>query len=104
MNKKALLDKIAEQIGSAGIQKKEIELVFNSLIDVILKTLKNKEDIKILGFITFKSVFKKPRIVVNPRDGKRIQTPGKYVVKLCGGSDIKTLHEEPKKADKPKKK
>ena len=50
MNKAQLISKIAED---AGMQKKEIEKVINSFVNVVTDTLKSGEKIQMVGFGTF---------------------------------------------------
>lgn len=86
MNKKDLVDAIAEKLGT---QKKETEKFLNSFIDVVSNSLEKEEEIKIMGFGTFKVQQRAEREGVNPQTKERITIPATKVPKFSAGKELK---------------
>ena len=88
MNKAEFVKAVAEK---AGIIKKDAAMVIDAVLEVIEETLKKGEEIKIVGFGTFKVVTRKERKGRNPRTGEEIVIPAAKVVKFYPGAKLKKL-------------
>jgi len=78
MNKSDLIGQVAVLTSK---DKKDVELIFNTIINRIKETVK-VEDVKIAGFGTFKTEIRKERQGVNPKTLEKITIPEKTVVKF----------------------
>lgn len=88
MNKQELIDQIAK---STGLSKSTCEAVINEALDVIKKTVKKGEDVKLVGFGTFTRTRRKARVGRNPQTGKEIKIPATFAPKFRPGSEFKNL-------------
>ncbi|CAO5675182.1 MAG: DNA-binding protein HRL53 [Holosporales bacterium] len=82
MNKSELVDAIAK---ATDMKKVDIEPVVDALFDAIVNALKNKEEVRILGFGTFSTVLTKATTARNPRTGEKIDVPAKNKIKFRPG-------------------
>jgi len=86
MNKAELIKAIAKK---AEVTQAVAEKCLNAFIDVITETLKDKkEEVKLVGFGTFKVVKRAARKGKNPRTGETIEIPAKEVVKFSPGKEL----------------
>jgi len=86
MNKAELVKAIAKK---AEVTQAVAEKCLNAFIDVVAETLKDKEEeIRLIGFGTFKVVKRAERKGKNPRTGETIKIPAKKVVKFVPGKDL----------------
>ena len=88
MNKAELIEKIAE---TANTTKAETERLLDTTLDVIRKTVKKGDDVKIVGFGTFTKAKRKARNGRNPQTGKTIKIPATWYPKFRAGSEFKAL-------------
>jgi DNA-binding protein HU-beta len=65
-----------------GLKKKEVENVMQALQNLILKTLKKENKIKLDGLGVFQLKDRKARLARNPRTGEMVQVAAKRVVKF----------------------
>ena len=72
MNKSELIDLVAFQ---AGFTKKDTELLINSCLDVISKTLASGENVQLSGFGTFEVKVREPRMGRNPHTKEPVEIP-----------------------------
>lgn len=78
MTKAELIEKIAED---AGIPKTTAKIAFDSAIDSIKKGLKKKNSrVTLVGFGTFKNVYRKTRMGRNPQTGEKIKIKGRNAI------------------------
>jgi len=70
MNKSELIDAAAEK---AGLTKADTERAFKAFIETITSTLKNGDQVTLIGFGTFLVRERKARQGRNPRTGETIQ-------------------------------
>ena len=85
MNKGELVKAVAEEV---NIPVKTAEKVLNAFFEKVTKTLKNKEEIRLAGFGTFKIVERKERKGKNPKTGEMITIPAKKKVKFVPGKNL----------------
>ena len=86
MNKKELARKIAE---ASGIKIKDAENIITLTTEAIADTLKEGEDVSILGFGTFAVVEKPEREGMNPLTKQTIIIPAKKVIKFKPSTALK---------------
>ncbi|NPA50398.1 MAG: HU family DNA-binding protein [Epsilonproteobacteria bacterium] len=87
--KKSVL--IAEVAKKTGLPKKETELVVNTMLDIIVDTLKKKEPVSFLGFGSFEPVKKNPRDIYIPGTTKKVHVEAKYGVRFKPGKTLKEI-------------
>ena len=74
MTKAELIEKIAND---AGIPKSTAKIAFDSALDSIKNGLKKKNSkVTLVGFGTFKNVYRKTRMGRNPQTGEKNQNQG----------------------------
>jgi DNA-binding protein HU-beta len=88
MNKKQLMSKIATTLNQS---KADAERTFDSILNLILDSLKNDEQVKIAGFGTYKVAKRKARIGRNPRTGEQIQIAASQKVKFLPAKALKEM-------------
>jgi DNA-binding protein HU-beta len=87
MTKAELIEKIAQD---AGISKATAKIAFDSALDGIKTGLKKRNGkVTVVGFGTFKNVYRKTRMGRNPQTGEKIKIKGKNVVKFKVGKTLK---------------
>ena len=78
MTKAELIEKMAKE---AGIPKTTAKIAFDSVFDGIKKGLKKRNHkVTLVGFGTFKNVYRKTRMGRNPQTGEKIKIKGHSVV------------------------
>jgi DNA-binding protein HU-beta len=87
MNKAELIDRIAKE---ANIPKTQVEKILDTTIDVVRKSVKKGDEVKLVGFGTFTKTKRKARVGRNPQTGKEIKIPSAWYPKFRAGSDFKT--------------
>jgi DNA-binding protein HU-beta len=65
------------------------EKAIKAIFECIAEALKNGEEVKLIGFGTFKTSLRKATIGRNPRSGEAINIPAKKVVKFVPGLALK---------------
>ena len=69
----------------------------DATLTIIKKTLKKKEDIRLVGFGSFKVTKRKARTGINPQTKKPIKIPACNVAKFVPGKELKELVNGKKK-------
>jgi DNA-binding protein HU-beta len=78
MTKAELIEKIAKD---AGIPKTTAKIAFDSAIDSIKTGLKKRNSkVTLVGFGTFKNVYRKTRMGRNPQTGEKIKIKGRNAI------------------------
>ena len=78
MNKAELIEKLAKD---AKISKAAASRALESFIDGVTKGLKKRNSkVTLVGFGTFRNVYRKTRKGLNPQTGEKIKIKGKSVV------------------------
>ncbi|RLC07226.1 MAG: DNA-binding protein [Deltaproteobacteria bacterium] len=86
MTKAELIENIAKD---AGISKAAAGVALNSFVDNVTKALKKKNGkVTLVGFGTFKKIYRKTRKGRNPQTGEVIKIKGKNVVKFSVGKKL----------------
>lgn len=92
MNKAALSAAIADKV---GITKKQAEEMLDAMVDIIIKGLKNDQEVTITGFGSFSSFVRKGREGVNPQNpAEKIQINPTKVARFKPGSTLKQAMKE----------
>lgn len=86
MNKAELVEVLAK---AANTTKVDAEMILNTAIDTIKKTVKKGEDVTLVGFGTFTKAKRKARMGRNPQTGKEIKIPAMNVPKFRAGREFK---------------
>ena len=86
MNKDALVSAISEK---TDLSKKDVEMVLETMIEVITKSLKSGEKVTMTGFGTFKVSNRAAREGINPQTKAKIQIPAMTVPKFTAGKALK---------------
>jgi DNA-binding protein HU-beta len=86
MNKAQLIEAVAK---SAKVTKVDAELVLNTALDTIKKSVKKGDDVTLIGFGTFTKSKRKARTGRNPQTGKEIKIPAMVVPKFRAGREFK---------------
>jgi len=86
MNKTELVKAIAEK---SGLSKKDADLAFASVIDVITETLIAGEKISIIGFGTFEVRNRAAREGLNPFTKEKIHIPASKAPAFKAGKALK---------------
>ena len=86
MTKAELVEKIAND---AGISKVAAKKALESFLDGITKGLKKKNSrVTLVGFGSFKKVYRKTRMGRNPQTGEKIKIKGKNAVTFKAGKNL----------------
>ena len=88
MNKAQLIEAVAK---NAKVTKVDAEMVLNTAIDTIKKSVKKGEDVTLIGFGTFTKAKRKARTGRNPQTGKEIKIPAMIVPKFRPGREFKDV-------------
>jgi DNA-binding protein HU-beta len=86
MNKAELIEKVAATTDST---KAHTERVLDATIDIIRRSVKKGDEVKLVGFGTFTKQKRKARKGRNPQTGKEINIPARNVPKFVPGKALK---------------
>lgn len=86
MNKKDLIAAVADD---ADITKEAAGAAIDSLLENITKCMKQKDDVRLPGFGTFKAQKRNARTARNPRTGEEIKVPAANVPKFQAAKGLK---------------
>ena len=83
-------EQLAQQLADEfGLSKKQAVDMLNRLVELITKSLKRGEQVKLPGLGTFKVRDRKARTAINPRTGEKIDVPATIVPKFTAAKDLK---------------
>ncbi len=88
MNKAQLIERIAK---NTDCTKAQTERMLDSTLEIIRKSVKKGDEVKLVGFGTFTKTKRKARMGRNPHTGKVIKIPAAWHPKFRPGSDFKNL-------------
>ena len=71
ISKSALVDKIASS--TDGITKKDIAAVVNAFMSTVVETVRQGDEVRLIGFGTFKTAHRNARTGRNPQTGAEIK-------------------------------
>jgi nucleoid DNA-binding protein len=86
MQKSTLIQEVSKEV---SIAQKDVATFLDSLQKTITKTLKKGEDIKIIGFGSFKIIKTAARTGRNPQTGKEIKIKAGKRIKFKVGQGLK---------------
>jgi DNA-binding protein HU-beta len=86
MSKAELVAAIAEQ---KKMSKSDVETVLEGFLSVVTDALKNQEEVRLVGFGTFKTRERKERIARNLQNGEPMTVPAARVVVFKAGKLLK---------------
>ncbi len=86
MNKAQLIEAVTK---TTKMKKVDTEMVLNTAIDTIKKSVKKGDDVTLIGFGTFTKTKRKARLGRNPQTGKEIKIPAMTVPKFRAGREFK---------------
>ncbi len=87
MNKIEFIQKLSDK---SGISKKETEHLVNSMVELIIDTLKAGNEVTITGFGTFSARNRHARMGVNPqKPNEPMKIPSVIVPKFKAGKTLK---------------
>ena len=91
MNRKELVQRIFEKVNDEGLRKKDVEVVLRKFEEAVKEALADGDEIRLVGFGTFKVIKKKEKVGRNPQTGERIRIPAMKAVKFVMGKEMKRL-------------
>ena len=71
ISKLKLVDKIAAE--TEGITKKDIAAVVNAFMSAVVDSVRQGDEVRLMGFGTFKTTHRNPRMGRNPQTGEPIK-------------------------------
>ncbi len=86
MNKQDLIAAVAS---AADLPKAKAGEVVDAVFDAIQKSLKKKQDVRLVGFGTFSTSKRKAGKGRNPRTGEEIKIPASTTVRFKAGKTLK---------------
>lgn len=86
MNKDALVSAIAEKV---DMSKKDVEMVVDTMTEVITRALQNDQKVSLTGFGTFRLSKRAERTGINPQTKESIQIPAMNIPKFTAGKVLK---------------
>lgn len=86
MNKQDIINSVAK---SQKLSKAIATATVNAVFDAIKDALRQKKEVKVIGFGTFKTRHSQPKTVLSPRDGSPVKVPACNRVKFTAGKDLK---------------
>ncbi|WP_413190840.1 HU family DNA-binding protein [Psychrobacter sp. AT9] len=86
MNKQELIKKIAQDSHRTDTSA---AIALQIVLDAITDTLASGDDVKLVGFGTFKARPQPARIARNPKTGDEIEVPAKHRVSFVAGKSMK---------------
>ena len=87
MTKSELIDDIALQ--TPEIQRRDVELVVNTILQTMSEALAQGRRIEIRGFGSFVPKRRRSRAARNPRTGEQVLVPEKYVPFFSVGKELR---------------
>jgi DNA-binding protein HU-beta len=91
MNKDAFVKAIAMD---SGLSQKDVNTVLASLENVVIETLQNGEEVRLVGFMAIKPVGRAARMGRNPGDGSPVEIAEKVDVLIRPGKSLKSAVAE----------
>lgn len=85
MNKQELIAQVA---GKTKLPKTTILGVTDAIVEIIEKTLKKGEEVKLVGFGSWRKRRRKARAGRNPKTGTSLNIPAKNVAKFSMGQHL----------------
>ena len=94
MKKIELVREIAK---TANMTQTQAALALDATLSIIKKSLKKADDVRLVGFGTFKVTSRKARTGINPQTKKPIKIPACKVAKFAPGKELREMVNGKKK-------
>jgi integration host factor subunit beta len=94
-------DLIEEVSKLADVNKREGEIIVETIFDSIVKSLRAGDKIEIRGFGSFRTRQRKPRTGRNPKTGAKVDVPAKKIPFFKPSRELKDLVNEGKAEPMP---
>lgn len=93
MNKTEMVSKVVEKLAENDVKvtKKAMTTYVDAVIDVIVDTMADGDDVKISNFGNFTVVDKPERTARNPQDGSEIVVPAHRAPKFKFSNTVKNI-------------
>ena len=88
MTKAELVDEVSQ---NSDLNKKDAEVIVQTVLDSITDSLKAGEKVELRGFGSFRLRDRAPRLGLNPKTGEQVHVPAKRVPYFKPGKDLKSL-------------
>ncbi len=88
MKKIELVKEIAR---NTNLSQNQAAQALEATIDIIKNALRKKEEIRLVGFGSFKVTTRQSRMGVNPQTKKQIKIPATNVAKFVPGKELKDM-------------
>lgn len=88
MNKQELCNYVSSK---TKLSKSQCANIIDHTIDAISGALKKGQEVRLIGFGTWKKARRKARMGRNPQTGKALKIPAKNVVKFSVGSELSDM-------------
>ena len=87
MTKSQLIDRISEKLPTAN--RREVELIVNTVFDSMVEALRTEERIEIRGFGSFGVKMRDARDGRNPKTGERVSVPERRIPYFTVGKELR---------------
>src|ERR1039457_1119632 len=84
-------DLIEEVSRLAGLNRKDSEVIVDTIFDSVVRSLRVGDKIEIRGFGSFRTRQRKPRVGRNPKTGERGEVPAKKIPFSKPSQELKDL-------------
>ena len=75
VGKVGLIERLAKKEELSGLNKKQIGAVIETMLPTIVEIVKNDEEVRLMGFGTFKKSHRNARKGRNPQTGEEMNIP-----------------------------
>lgn len=87
MTKKQFIEEYSKK---SNLNKKKAEIFVNNFLKIIEEALSKGEEVKFIGFGSWKVKKRAPKEVMNPNTGKKMKVGPKNIVKFKVGKNLAT--------------
>ncbi len=96
MTRSDLISKLAERFPS--LTAKEVELAVKAILESVTESMSQGNRVEIRGFGSFDLNHRPARVGRNPKTGKRVDVPEKYVPHFKAGKELRDRVDYPNQA------
>jgi DNA-binding protein HU-beta len=82
VSKKTLTERVNAKQKKLGLTKNQVESTINNLLEEVKSSLINGEEVRLLGYFSFKTAVQKERMAINLQTKKKMKVPAKRVPKI----------------------
>ena len=91
------IDLVRESAKTAEMTQAQAAKALDATLSIIKVALKNKDDVRLVGFGSFKVGTRKARTGINPQTKKSIKIPACNVAKFVPGKELREMVNSKKK-------